>query len=212
METKKDVSTEFLLREYENSNIEWRRVRDGGLNSLKALFTAITIVLGGVGLLFQSNNIPLGSVSYVFITAFGFLTLMGWQTHQYMIARIINTDQNTRAMARIRRYFLDHDPEIEQYLTWQTDDSPTRFLISKIGIAIIAKFLFSALISGMLVSIISLLNNNWLQLFLIFVCVCSVSYYCISWQMRIKISKYREIVLSEQRFGPVTLIPQSPAD
>ncbi|MBK7181263.1 MAG: hypothetical protein IPH82_29470 [Chloroflexi bacterium] len=40
----------------------------------------------------------------------------------------IVTDESVRAMARIRRYFVEQDPTILPYLTWMTTDEPTRWV------------------------------------------------------------------------------------
>jgi hypothetical protein len=54
-----------------------------------------------------------------------FLALIGWNTFLFTISRDISTDFNIRATGRIRRFFMDYDPAIANYLTWHAHDEPT---------------------------------------------------------------------------------------
>ena len=102
MKDKKEVSIEFLLKEFDNTYTEWRRMADSGNSKLQFLFTAIAVIVSGISI--SITGLKPDELAFIFVIASAFLTLVGWQTYDYMIIRMIATDINTRAIARIRRF------------------------------------------------------------------------------------------------------------
>jgi len=122
---KKSESIEFLLREFDNMEAERARVKSEAVQRLNFFLTITSGILGGIALFGQYSNTKL---EYLFFSALLFLSVIGWQTFDFMIGRDINVDRILRAIGRIRRYFADNDPAIISYLSWQTDDEPSSLL------------------------------------------------------------------------------------
>lgn len=118
-------SVEFLIAEYNQISEETRRLRNEGLNRLNFFITVTSSILGGLVLLTQINATSSFILQWISLAALIFLTLIGWNTFRFTISRDINTDLNLRAMGRIRRFFIDHDPPLDAYLTWPATDEPT---------------------------------------------------------------------------------------
>lgn len=119
---------EFLLSEQNAMLEEIRRLRSEGLNRLNFFITITSAVVGGLVVLSQLASIPTGFLQHISILALLFLVLIGWGTFEFAISRDIATDSDVRATGRIRRYFIDRNPLLLQYLTWQLHDEPTSWV------------------------------------------------------------------------------------
>lgn len=124
----RDDSVEFLLAEFNQITEETRRLREEGLNRLNFFITLTSSVLAGLVLFSQVNVMSAFNLQLVSIGALIFLILMGWSAFRFTISRDISTDLNIRATGRIRRFFIDRDPLIGSYVTWQQHDEPTRWV------------------------------------------------------------------------------------
>lgn len=149
----RDDSVEFLLAEFNQITEETRRLREEGLNRLNFFITLTSSVLAGLVLFSQINVMSLFNLQLVSIGALIFLIMIGWSTFRFTISRDISTDLNIRAAGRIRRFFIDRDPFIGPYVTWQQHDEPTRWVTNNTSnlrttIQSILAFLF-ALMAGL---------------------------------------------------------------
>ena len=175
-------STEqFLLSEFNNTYTEWRRIREEGRNRMQFMFSIMTAVIGGMVVLIEFKDIGgMETAALIFFIVFALMAVFSWQTVNFMVARAITTDRNTRVLARIRRYFVDKDKSIVKYITWQTDDEPTRFLTNKpTGLLVMSQVLFSVNISFLVIIVtykllsVKLIHNclffiiSWLVTFII---------------------------------------------
>lgn len=158
----KPESKEFLITEFNNTYQEWRRTRDAGYSRIQFLLGISTAVLGGLGVTTQLKNVKNWDIGLFSLIGFSFLCLIAFQTSEYMFSRAIASDLNTRALARIRRYFIDNDPSIAKNLTWQTDDGPTKlFLVNgRGGLFRTTQIMFCIFIAGALSSVIFLMTEN----------------------------------------------------
>jgi len=119
---------QFLLAEYNAIYDEMRRTRSEGLNRLNFFITITTGALTGIALLYQVDPNSVDLLKLFSLGVLVLLVLIGVDTFRYLIARDINTDTHVRATARIRRFFVDQYAPIEPYLTWQSNDEPTKWI------------------------------------------------------------------------------------
>lgn len=123
-----DQSVEFLLVEFQEIAQETRRIRVEGLSRMNLYITLTSSILAGLILISQIDATSILSFQAISIGAMLFLALIGWNTFQFSISRDINTERNIRATNRIRRFFVDNDPELGLYLTWNTHDEPMSWI------------------------------------------------------------------------------------
>lgn len=129
-EKSSDQSTveQFLIAEQANISQEFRRLRDEGIRRLSFFITLTSGILGGLLLLVDGSRLTNQAIHWVWIIALTALSFLGWETFRYLIFRDIGTDFNMRAMARIRRYFVDLCPSIKDYILWNTSDEPSHYV------------------------------------------------------------------------------------
>lgn len=155
---KKDESIEFLLKEFDHSDTERIRLRAEAIERLNYFLTLTSAILGG--LVFFGQSAQFQNIIYVLIAALVFLSLIGWQTFRYIVIRDIHSDNILRSQGRIRRYFVDNDPEIKNYLTWQAHDEPSVYITKNdSAVRITSQSVLSlllALIFGLLLSLLSI--------------------------------------------------------
>jgi hypothetical protein len=155
---KKDESTEFLLKEFDHADSERIRLRAEAIQRLNYFLTLTSAILGGLVFFGQSQQIQ--SAIYILIAALIFLSVIGWQTFRYIIVRDINSDKVLRAQGRIRRYFVHNDPQIKDYLMWQTHDEPSGYItkndsaIRRTSQTVMALLL--SLLAGLLVNLLNI--------------------------------------------------------
>ena len=200
MKNKEDVSIEFLLKEFDNTYTEWRRMADSGNAKLQFLFTVIAVTISGISI--SISNLKPDELAFLFVVASTFLALVGWQTYDYMIIRIISTDINTRAIARIRRYFVENDPKILSYLTWQTDDLPTGFSIhKKRGVTWITQIIFCILVSCLASSIHFFYQRTPGFVVITLISSVMIMYLITNRHITKKVFEYRKLAESDSRFS-----------
>ncbi|MEM7330818.1 MAG: hypothetical protein AAF490_01910 [Chloroflexota bacterium] len=157
------LSAQFLIAEFQETNQEYRRRKEEGLSRLNFFIALTTTVWGGVIALNEFSSIDILTWQAISIGALIFLLAVGWEFHHYSIKRGISTDEIVRAMARIRRYFVDHDPSILPYLTWKTDDEPTILLLANRSKIRRTTAMIESLNAGILLwFILNLIQANWL--------------------------------------------------
>lgn len=151
-ESKKKV-VDFLLAEYNDLNAELNRLRDEGMKRLNFFITMTTSVLGGLAILSGWRTIAAFQFHLIAIAALLFLLIVGWGTFRFSIYRDIDIDFQIRSIARIRRYFINLDPNMHKFLSeGKNDDEPTRYITGENVSAFrttthtIISFFFSAII------------------------------------------------------------------
>jgi len=165
---------EFLFLEFEQSYIEWRRLIEEGNKRIQFLFTLMTIFLGAFGIIFKEET-QNENVNVFILLGLTLLLVINHFTFKYLINRRILMDLNTRAIARIRRYFVDKNEEILPYITWQTDDSPSAFLKLRNGLLMkISISLYSIVISSSALMILNIIKSQNLLLNAILFLVTSI--------------------------------------
>jgi hypothetical protein len=201
----KKVSRSFLIAEFNNTYREWIRVREAGYNRIQFLVGITTAVLGVLGLIIQAMDIRGRNVALFSLIAFLFLCLVAFQTMKLMVSRAIVSDKNIRAIARIRRFFVDNDPAIAKHLTWQTDDSPTRIFLfdSKAGLIRTTQIMLSIFMAGAFSSLAFLVVNQFYVYFPVFFCALFCSYYFLHRASSKRLNKAWDDAVREQRFEKI---------
>ncbi len=120
-----DRSADFLLQEYSSIEADTQRLRQEGATRLNIL-----IALVGASLAAAIAALTSGSLTHSAkeVIGYGLLAIVGIFSllcYKYFIDREITTDGNFRALARIRRYFVDQQPLIVPYVAWGTHDNAT---------------------------------------------------------------------------------------
>lgn len=202
MKDKKDVSVEFLMKEFDNTYAEWRRMSDAGNPKLQFLFTVIAVVVSGISI--SISGLKQDELAFIFVIASALLSIIGWQAYDFMIARMISIDYNTRALARIRRFFVENDPEILKYLTWQTDDLPTRFSVDKRrGIMWVTQILFCVLLSCFISALHFAVQRIPFYVAFTFLFTLVMSYIWTLRQIKGKVDRYRHLAERDSRFNKI---------
>src|SRR6185436_12311000 len=121
-----EATVKFLLEEFQQIEGERLRLKGEAVQRLNFFLTITSALLGGL-VLFGQISLPI-RLEYILLSALFFLVTIGWQTFRFIIARDINTDKVLRAGGRIRRYFTNRDIELRDYVTWQDDDEPSKYV------------------------------------------------------------------------------------
>lgn len=160
-----DASIKFMLVEFQETYSEWQYMREQGIVRLRFLITITTFLVTALALVAQISAQSIKNVGFLgaALVAFLFLLALSWNTYSFQISRIKATDINARVLARIRRYFLDHDHALAAYLTWQIDDGPTEFLDLKHKVLLRTSSLILALNSAILAGLSLVLVGTYLQ-------------------------------------------------
>ncbi len=123
-------SKEFMLKEYEHHMKEFERSEEVGEHRVNFFITLVTAVSGALGvLLFEGDdlNVAEEEINLILITVFLVLLIFGFLTLVRMVHRNLVSHKELRAMGRIRRYFVERDPDINKYLQYSPrDDKPVR--------------------------------------------------------------------------------------
>ena len=181
--TDQEDGVKFLLTEYSEVFEEYRRVREEGVRRLQFFVTLVTAILGGLVILFQFVGsswivFQISSIIFVFI-----LLVLGWDIFRYLLSRDRSSDFNMRAMGRIRRYFVDHNLEISDYLVWDADDEPSFFINPKRHISpiITTMVIFMSVLGAFMVGVLSSFYSRQVGLMLI---VGSITFFVLNYSLR----------------------------
>ena len=144
---------EFLIAEYNEISQETRRLRQEGIVRLNFFITITSSILAVLVFLSQSKVTTDTFFQVAAIGVLCLLLLVGLDTFNFTIGRDVNTDLNIRATGRIRRFFSQQNPEIQNYLTWRCHDEPTPWITNNTsGVRRIVQYILSsicALITGL---------------------------------------------------------------
>ena len=121
-------SNQFLIEEYKLLHDRFKDVRDTANTRLNFLVTLASATIGIIAILIATNGISEVGVKISFIVALLILSLVGFNTHQFTIARDIESDRIEKGMARIRHYYIERDALLSDYLVYPFNDDPTNYV------------------------------------------------------------------------------------
>mgnify|MGYP001366582199 CR=1 FL=1 len=118
MDNQDDRTVDFLLLEYEtlmNLRQNYINLGDSRFNFYLSILSGAAVFLTWIN---SNNAVNSNSYSSIFVSVsvlIGVLAL-GWTTFNRIIRRNRSINHYSRGMARIRYYFVEKDPNLEDYL------------------------------------------------------------------------------------------------
>lgn len=156
--TDSDERIRFLFKEYET--LMTLRQDLISLGDRRFNFY-VSIILGASVFLPWASSQQNMSELLVGVLIFGIL-LLGLTTFARMVQRNSSIILYSRGMNRIRRFFVDHHPEVRDYLIMEScDDSPSFKSVSFSEQLPVMLALINALVAGVLVSVVADKVLNW---------------------------------------------------
>jgi hypothetical protein len=130
--TSNTSSQSILLEQYRALNSDYIQQRGEGVTRMNFFITAMSVVLGGA-LVFASRNdeMMISHIRLVLLAALILLITIGLDVYSFLIQRNIDIDRDIRGMARVKIYFVNLDPGLENFFVNGIDDTPTDFLTAK---------------------------------------------------------------------------------
>ena len=128
MNGKGESSRDFMLEEYKHHFAEFERSEEIGEHRVNFFITLVTAVFGALGVLvFENGDFDINKYYLIINAALLAILLFGILTLARMIRRNLVSHEELRAMGRIRRYFVEKDPYIKDFLYYKPrDDKPVR--------------------------------------------------------------------------------------
>ncbi len=119
----------ILIEEFQFLCAQYLNRRTEAVTRVNFFITAVSISLGGV-LVFGSGNPSVSFIAFegVLLAVLLILFIIGLEIHSSIIRRDIASDRDIRGLARIRRYFIELDPQLRDYIGRITD-VPTGYLV-----------------------------------------------------------------------------------
>jgi len=125
-------SQHILLEEYRALHSDYIQQRSEGVTRMNFFVTAISVILGGILIFASGNNATMiFYFRHVLLAALIILTTIGIDVYLFLIQRNIDIDQDIRGMARVRIYFVKHDPGLEKFFVTGIYDSPSKHITNK---------------------------------------------------------------------------------
>jgi hypothetical protein len=118
----RDAPDEFILAEYAGLQSLRQGLVTLGENRLNFFLATVSGALVGAGLLIDKLSTYGDLVFYVVGFIFAGLLLLGIATFVRMVERSIGVVIYSRGMNRLRRYFVDKNPDIERYIIQPIND------------------------------------------------------------------------------------------
>ena len=147
-QSRPTVEEEFLFHEYEAIETDVQRLRTEGATRLNILVAIATAVLTGFAASFLVSGVSQGTRNAVAIAALGSTGLFTMLTYSYFVGREILTDRDFRALARIRRYFVQRERRLVKFVTRNTTDGPTNILLRNHSFVLVATRTLLAIITA----------------------------------------------------------------
>lgn len=119
---------DFLVAEYETLK-EFRKSQvDQAQNRFNLFLVLVSSAVGIIALVTDAQDTRATSAFFISVALTSLALLyLGIVTFRRIIQNHIHTTTYTRGLNRIRRYFVERYPEIEQYLTFPTREDYPRF-------------------------------------------------------------------------------------
>lgn len=124
-------SVQFMLAEYNRIHALEMFVRETGVKRIHLYISIMSLVLAGLTFLahFVSNQkqtFLVASIALVFLAIIGYITL-NWLVQRWILSVIF-----LRKLARIRRWFVERDPELVNRLVYSDDEHKPSFFSDEI--------------------------------------------------------------------------------
>lgn len=127
-QTDDAASHEFMLQEYKMLQERFQSLREEGIKRLTFFVTLTSAVIGGlliIGNGMSQSPVPL---KLLWLVALTLLAIIGSGLFRLMPFREASLDRVVRGMNRVRRYFIEHDPALSNYVIYPYHDEPTGYL------------------------------------------------------------------------------------
>ncbi len=124
-------SVQFMLAEYNRIHALEMFIRETGVKRIHLYISIMSLSLAGLTFLthFVSNQQQIffiASITFVFLAMIGYITL-NWLVQRWILSVIF-----LRKLARIRRWFVEQDPELVNRLVYSDDEYKPSFLSNEI--------------------------------------------------------------------------------
>lgn len=119
-------SVQLLLSEHERIAQLFIENRQMGERRTSLFLTLITIAIPAMAALSQYLNA--GLISPVNLATLGVLSIVGLLTFYRLVERRIVSTELLRAINRIHRYFVEHDPTLAAYMAWKADEALPKYV------------------------------------------------------------------------------------
>jgi hypothetical protein len=119
-------SQRILLEEYRSLQTRFLNLQDEGVSRMNFFITAASVSIGSILVLGSSNNSNISQ--YIPIALLIVSTILAIINHyicNFFTHRDIVADRYERGLARIRRYFANLDPALEDYFVTRITDIAT---------------------------------------------------------------------------------------
>ena len=198
-ENKKNEQSaiEFLIAEYNEISQETRRLRQEGIVRLNFFIAITSSILAVLVFLSQSKATTDAFFQISAIGVLSLLLLVGLNTFSFTIGRDISTDLNIRATGRIRRFFSQQNPEIQEYLTWRCHDEPTSWITNNTsGLRRIVQYILSSICALITVLLLNLVGTNLGISTVVGVAILIISFICFRGYA---VRKFRQASISARK-------------
>jgi hypothetical protein len=196
------VSADFMLHEYEALRARFEALRSEGINRLNFFLTLTSAVVGGFIILGGNSGLPAPVLRAILLIALLLLAIVGLDVYQYTITRDRVSDTVVRGMNRIRRYFVERDPDLEKFLMYPPDDELTSYIAdrSSLGVRRIAQTVHSFIIGLAVGLVIDLLTPIISFSFLIGIITFVIDFSILEFYGRRKLRRAYDLALEERVF------------
>lgn len=194
---KDQGSIEFMLKEYDHHLKEFERSEEIGEHRVNFFITLVTAVSGALGVfLFKCDKFDVRekTANLILISAFLALLIFGFLTLVRIVHRNLISHKELRAMGRIRRYFVEKDPEINKYLQYSPrDDKPIRMKkwreIASIGTGGLVET--TMLVNAFLTAVLAVQIYNYFVRSIDFIIIAGISGFLLAWTLQFVFVKLR---------------------
>ncbi len=120
-------SSDFVLTEYQSHREAFWKSEELGERRVNFFISLTTAILAALAIREKGILAPGDRVDPIFFYGLGALVLFGFVTLMRIIRRNLVSHEQLRALGRIRKYFVDRDQQIKDYLFYEPcDDRPQR--------------------------------------------------------------------------------------
>lgn len=117
---------EFMMTEYDRIKDSLKYTSEMGHNRMQFFVSVVSAVGAVLVVLFQTQGISHRLVQVLLILDVG-LIVLGMMLFTRLTRRVVTKVQYFRALAKIRRYFVDQNPKIDDYLFYSANDDEPSF-------------------------------------------------------------------------------------
>jgi len=138
MELEKDQppdpnSVNFMLEEYRMLQGRYESLWSEGVTRLNFFVTLTSALLAGMALIGSGGQQNPTFFKLILLAILLLLSAIGLDLYQFILMRARVVDKAERGMRRIRRYFIEQDHSLKDYVTFAYHDEPTDYLFEKHG-------------------------------------------------------------------------------